>query len=237
MIEQILYLNLDRRPDRNEWFLENMEAAGVPMELVERVPAKDWRDYDSVEDIVKAMQKDGFGKLFFESKHHHYFLGDERRGRAALIWTVSCALRKIVETDKVTLVLHDDCAVRSWNDLTSELNEAQQYFAGDKDLHVIQLSYDMWTNIFPNPCVRLSGTWNTGIHSIREDAVIYGYHGARFMLQLVQGGLGDLNTVEHCLYMHFNNQNSLHPVNNERFTVTMEEQKIVGNARDMTERR
>ena len=42
MIDKILYVNLNRRPDRNEWFLDNMENAGVPMEIVKVFPARDW---------------------------------------------------------------------------------------------------------------------------------------------------------------------------------------------------
>ena len=44
MIEQILYINLDRRPDRNNWFLAQMDDAGVPMEIVKVFPAHDWID-------------------------------------------------------------------------------------------------------------------------------------------------------------------------------------------------
>ena len=44
MIDKILYVNLNRRPDRNEWFLENMENAGVPMESVKVFLAHDWID-------------------------------------------------------------------------------------------------------------------------------------------------------------------------------------------------
>ena len=42
MIDKILYVNLNRRPDRNEWFLKNMENAGAPMEIVKVFPAHDW---------------------------------------------------------------------------------------------------------------------------------------------------------------------------------------------------
>ena len=42
MIDEILYINLNRRPDRNEWFLDNMENAGVPDGDVKVFPAHDW---------------------------------------------------------------------------------------------------------------------------------------------------------------------------------------------------
>ena len=119
MIQEILYLNLDRRPDRNEWFLTHMEKAGVPMEIVKRIPAKDWKDYESVSDtLIQMKNEDGFAQHLFESKPEWLdtYLDSSYQGITAYIWTMSKALKRIIESKKYTLVMHDDCSVRLWDD-------------------------------------------------------------------------------------------------------------------------
>ena len=140
MIQEILYLNLDRRPDRNEWFLTHMEKAGVPMEIVKRIPAKDWKDYESVSDtLIQMKNEDGLAQHLFESKPEWLdtYLDSSYRGITAYIWTMSKALKRIIESKKYTLVMHDDCSVRLWDDLIFALN-----YVKDVSHYIIQLSYD-----------------------------------------------------------------------------------------------
>lgn len=226
MIQQILYLNLDRRPDRNEWFLENMEAAGVPMEIVERVPAKDWRDYSSVQDtLIRMNREDGFAQNFFAStpQFHKGTLEPDWRGRTAYAWTMSKALKRIIETCKLTLVLHDDCSIISWDDLTSALSSIKYH------LNVVQLSYDIHVNLQRNVILPYNQIWNYGIQTFREDAIVYSFTGASRMLSLIQGTHEHVQMVESMLLAHFNNLTTFHPVDRTRFIKTME----VHNPRDI----
>ena len=210
MIEQILYMNLDRRTDRNEWFLESMEKAGVPMELVERIPAKDWKDYDSVEDTVKEMQKDGFA---LELK---YFWKADMRGHVAHVWTNSIVFRRIIEDDKITLVLHDDCSVKSWDELNIMLDTLSDF----KDkvrrlLHVIQLHSSLDGQIRPFDHPVYNEYFGFGARQFGDIANIYSETGADRVLRLTQGLRGPLGSVEMILHEHFNNFSSLHVLGDE----------------------
>ena len=216
MIERILYSNLDRRPDRNEWFLKNMEAAGVPMELVERVPAKDWRDYDSVEDTVKAMQKDGFA---LNVKGRHSILAPDFRGLIAYIFTASCMLKKVIDEGRMTLMIQDDCRLKSWEDLIDCLRPVSRFVENTgSHLQVCQLLYaqTLERNNICEPYGK-DGVWEYGIKNAGDAAFICSFWGAEKILAIMQGGHTILNQIENILYLHFNNYRSIHPVDSARF--------------------
>ena len=225
MIEQILYLNLDRRPDRNEWFLENMEAAGVPMGLVERIPAKDWQDYDSVKEILIQMNKeDGFAQHLFRKPSDDPRMADSWRGITAYVWTMSKVLRRIIDDKLFTLVLHDDCSLISWSNLISDLQhvvKSPSLTRDDKLLLAIQLSYDLHAPILRNAVLPCDHIWNYGIQGFREDAIVYSHFAACRMLALVQGTHECLHTTQAMLLEHFNNRHSFHPNESRRFTIHM----------------
>jgi len=224
LIEQIFYLNLDRRPDRNAWFLENMEAAGVPMEIVERVPGKDWQDYDSVTEMLEQMYKeDGFAQHLRQSSDNPRH-SEDWIGYTAYVWTVSTALKRIIDSKKLTLVLHDDCSLKSWLDLESDLKRILKNANRTQDnklFHTIQLSYDLHASILRNAVIPYDHIWNYGIQAFREDAIIYNYFSACRMLALVQGTHECLHAMESMLLEHFNNRYSFHPNDPRRFTRIM----------------
>ena len=228
LIEQIFYLNLDRRPDRNAWFLENMEAAGVPMELVERIPAKDWREYGSVTETLERMyQEDGFAQhLIGEQSSDNPRDSEYWIGYTAYVWTVSTALKRIIDSKKLTLILHDDCSLKSWLDLESDLKRILKDGNKTQDgelLHAIQLSYDLHPSIPRNAVSPYDHIWNYGIQAFREDAIIYNYFSACRMLALIQDTHECLHSMESMLLEHFNSFKSFHPNDPRRFTVLMED--------------
>ena len=206
LIEQILYMNLDRRPDRNAWFLENMETAGVPMEIVERIPAKNWRDYDSAEDIIKAVQKDGFG-LNIDLSYIQTPMGD-----LGVIWSSAIALRQIVEDDKITLLIHDDFCLTDWG----ELADKTACFFNMNMLQIVNLQYVERDNEYITIYLdkRYNDDWFYGAAG-GEGHLVFSPEGARRMLALVQG-LDRLTPVEAMAYEHFNNLTNFHSAHYDR---------------------
>ena len=218
MIEQIIYSNLDRRTDRNVWFLTNMEAAGVPMEMVERIPAKDWQDYNSVEATIRAMQKDGFmvnKPVIPDDKRGKAF-----RGHATYFWTMMIALDRIARGDKVTLMLHDDATVKYWDDLIECLERIESYQTTVSELlQLVALGWRSKPNAKPNVVTPFQDgwIWNYGINMGMAEAVVYTPVGADRMLSLLQGAIDNLIGVEWLLHEHFNNYNSFQTVHPFRF--------------------
>lgn len=117
MIEQILYINLDSRPDRNEKFCEVMASInGGSIPIMQRFRAHYGRDYESSESLIKAGAADGF--RFFDQP---WFVGG--RGNLAYIWSYLSCLRMCVDSGKVTLILFDD---RPLGQPISKANEVLQ---------------------------------------------------------------------------------------------------------------
>ena len=219
-IEQIYYINLDRRPDRKAYFLTNMESAGVPMELVKRMPAKDWRDYDSVKDTLNQMyREDGFAPWLVDKRAfwHEDRRSDECRGETAYAWTMCKILKNICQNGKNTLVMHDDVSLHSWSDLTSCLDTIHL----DGVIHAVQLNYTLSAVISRNPVVPYNHIWNFGIQTFQEQAVLYSFWGASRMLALTQGTHEHLFMVESTLLNHFNNRHTFHTVDSARFIKRM----------------
>ena len=232
MIQKIVYMNLDRSIDRNAWFLENMELAGVPMEIVQRVPSRDWQDYDSVEDTLHQMNKEsGYAPHILISKHR--CTEDNKvpylRGQTAYLWTVSDVLNSIIDSDAITLVLHDDTSLVSWEDLISSFDGIMpclhKYY---RPLHVIQLTNGRH-NWLPNPVIPFNHVWNYGVSCPHEGALVFSYFGASRMLSLIQYNWEFLMNMEKMLYEHFNNYNTFHPIDSNRFV------KILDSPRTITD--
>ena len=208
MIEQIFYMNLDRRPDRNEWFLNEMEAAGVPMDIVERVAAKDWKDYSDTDSLLEAIQADGFALEVGEIDKNPLLLGTW-----ACSWTYCCCLKKIIESRKKTLLLQDDMAINMPFDKFLKKLEA---FSNMQDLWAIQLDWVDVPELRPNVCVPFDQDWMYGIRGCSDRAVIYTHWGAMRMFGLVQGVPRHIMPPELVLYHHFNNYNTFHPLIKEK---------------------
>ena len=225
MIEKILYANLDRRPDRNAWFVENMELAGVPMDIVERIPAKDWKDYNSVKDTVKAMQKDGLGLNFSLPHIRPVVFHWKLRAFTAQFWTMAGILKRIINDKKNTLVLHDDFCVREWEDLVNSLRCFDNYVPMRGGLHLIKLEWGVSiASNFPTPSVsRYNERWNCGVFGLSEGAIIYMPSGARRMFALQQGLFdGHPESLEDLAITHFNNNNSFTAQEQGRFVIYAE---------------
>lgn len=236
MIDKIIYINLDRSLDRKAWFLENMEAAGVPMGIVERFPAKDWQDYDSVKDTIRQMNKaSGFAPHILTSEHR-CTKDDEvsmLRGVAAYVWTVSDVLKSIIDSDTTTLVLHDDTAIISWDNLISSFDGLLPWLDSyHKPLHAIQFIYGK-TNWLPNPVMPFNEIWNHGIAIPHEGAVAFSFHGASRMLALMQYNSEHLMNMEKLLYEHFNNYNTFHPRDGIQFMKVLDSPRTITSGVDL----
>ncbi len=209
MIEQILYINLDRRTDRNEWFLKEMEAANVPMDIVERIPGKDWRNYSNCETLLEAIQGDGFALEATKQDAH-----PRLQGTWVCSWAYCLALQKIIESQKTTLLIQDDIGLAvPWADFLKKFETLTEI----KDLWVIQLEWVDVPDARPNICVPFNSEWMHGIRGVSDRAVVYTYWGAVRMLGFMQGCMHLLIPPEEVLYYHFNNYNSFHPLVVEHF--------------------
>ena len=214
MIEKIYYLNLDRRPDRKEWFLSSMAGAGVPMGIVERMPSKDWQDYHSVQDMLVRMEvEDGLPQkcLIPNADLDREKFDIDWRGKTAYIWTMSKILKRIIEANETTLIMHDDYSLISWEGLTSALEHLSFFQA-------VQLGYDLHEAIPRNTVVPYNHIWNYGIQAYREEGIAYTIRGASRMLALLQGCYEGIRMVEDVLLDNFNNRWTFHPVDREKFT-------------------
>ena len=212
MIDKILYTNLNRRPDRNEWFLDNMENAGVPMDIVKVFPAHDWKDYGSVSEIIRAMQSDGFSPEITRG-----LPPSNRFASIGNIWSHCCCLRQIINSGDHVLVMQDDVRFDiPYDELISMLKVVWQTVKG---FHIIQLEWvevvGEWavqTNLRPNLCYPFEKDyrWSHGIHGLGDKAIIYSPAGALAMLGLLQNCVGLPVAQELAAYYHFNNHRSVH---------------------------
>ena len=192
MIEQILYINLNRRADRNEWFLKEMKAANVPMDIIERIPGKDWRSYSDCEALLEAIQADGFALEVTKQDAH-----PRLQGTWACSWAYCLALQKIIESKKTTLLIQDDIGLAvPWKDFLKKF----EALADIKDLWVMQLEWVDVPDAHPNICVPFNSEWMHGIRGVSDRAVVYTYWGAVRMLGLMQGCMRLLIPPEEVLY-------------------------------------
>ena len=209
MIEQILYMNLDRRPDRKEWFLKEAESAGIPMEIIERVPSKDWKDYIDCEALLEAMQADGFALGVGKSDAKPML-----QGTWACSWTYCVCLKKIIASRKKTLLIQDDMIINmSFKDFLKHL----ECFSSLQDLWAIQLDSVDVPELRPNIGIPYNQDWMYGIRGCSDRAVIYTHWGAMRMLGLIQGCPRHIVPPELALYYHFNNYNTFYPLVTEKF--------------------
>ena len=202
-IDRILYINLKRRTDRHRWFQRNMKNAGVPMEIVKRIPGKDWQDYSDCEHILEAMRADGFAPFNTPEKWKRE---NQHRGHFCYVWSYCIVLREIIESNETTLVLHDDTALCiPWDELLERLASLPE------ELYLCQLDWfyhDKWQNSVD--IYSADPRWAHGIRSMGETAIIYKKWGAKRMLALAQGCIEELNSIEGIVVRHFNNRYVFH---------------------------
>ena len=121
-LDRIVYINLERSPERKEMFLEHMSQVDGAMDILERFNAHDGRDYDSQESVVDAAVADGLDFYAVFKSPKYAWVG---RGTLACFWSYFSILRTAIERGETTLVLYDDRPlIRPNSDLTiTELNE------------------------------------------------------------------------------------------------------------------
>ena len=219
MIGKILYINLDRRPDRNEWFLENMETAGVPIDKVERFRAHDWQDYGSLDSLMEAIHADGVLGDCDYTGHR-----EKHAPPWALLWSQACCLQKFLDSDwrTVLIMLDDSCLNVSWAALNAKLSSLSDV----NPLWLVQLGWGYYDSDY-RPFVPFKGDrrWIHGIHSVSEQGIVYTRYGAMLMLGMIQGWKEGMHAIERIVYDHFNNFASFHynePLNSPRGLINLE---------------
>lgn len=97
---KVWYINLDRRPDRNEAMLRNLKAAEVLEENIRRLEAKDREAYNSYRALADDAVRDGF-ECFNDKKERHTQVH-------ANTWSYLRALEQIAAQEETVLLMEDD---------------------------------------------------------------------------------------------------------------------------------
>ena len=221
IIDRILYINLDRRTDRKQLFLDRLEKSGAPMEIVDRLSAKDWQDYLNAESLMSAMHQDGVAVNFdiehvIENYMSHY----------AYVWSYTIAYFQVFNRDQNTLILQDDIhLLRPWSDFSDAVDTI------DADDHIF-LAQAFWRE-WPEPRAHLTYNrhWQYGIAGVGDKAVLCTKQGARRILAITQSMLSYTMSTESALLEFFNNKHTLHISNGTLFWETIPE---LGNDSDIS---
>ena len=104
-LDRIVYINLERSPERKEMFIEHMSQVDGAMDILERFNAHDGRDYDSQESVVDAAVADGLDFYAVFKSPKYAWVG---RGTLACFWSYFSILRTAIDRGETTLVLYDD---------------------------------------------------------------------------------------------------------------------------------
>ena len=104
-LDRIVYINLEKSPERNEAFIEHMSQVDGAMDILERFNAHDGRDYDSQESVVDAAVTDGLDFYTAFKLPKYAWVG---RGTLACFWSYFSILRTAIDRGETTLVLYDD---------------------------------------------------------------------------------------------------------------------------------
>ena len=178
MIEQVLYINLDSRPDRDKEFCKVMESINGPLPIMNRFRAHDGRDYESRDAIVEAASADGF--RFFDQS---WFGG--KRGSLAYIWSYFACLRMCVTSQKMTLILFDD---RPLGQPVSKVNEILQKIDENEKhpFRVLQLNWfnplDLDQSVSHREPLSYFEDYCSGFAGYGDQRNIYSPEGAQWML-------------------------------------------------------
>jgi len=108
-ISKIFYINLSRRPDRNEHFIKAYKSVGIPDDLIERFEALDGKIYKPSQEESKMFSKCDYKYKFFYNnilcnQLGHYYL-----------------LKEIIKREyKYAIICQDDVYFRS--DFVEQIN-------------------------------------------------------------------------------------------------------------------
>ena len=131
-LDHVMILNMEHDVERYWAMLGALDTLGfyVPSDEIIRHINHNGLDYKDTKSVHEAAIADGFPEFdLFHSKN---------RSHAAWFWSYRCALRKMVELDKVVLLLIDDFMLRhGWtrNRLDVLVNEIE-----DRGFRIIQLT-------------------------------------------------------------------------------------------------
>ncbi len=159
------YINLNRRPDRNERMLEALQKAEVPVDKIRRIAAKDREDYNAYRALADAAVKDGFTCFRSEKERHIQF--------QANTWSCLRALRDISNQDKTILLSEDDYYLKiTYPHLQEILTEIP-------DFHIAMMAYTRIRRICPD----YSKHWLKGIPASGAGMNIFTPTGAKWLLE------------------------------------------------------
>ena len=136
-ISKIFYINLSRRKDRNEHFLNSCKNVGIPLEKIERYEALDGLTYEpSVHEKLMFKNCDYINKSYYNNivcnQLGHYNL-----------------LKEIIDKNyKFTIICQDDVYFR--NDFIEQLNKLMENIPSNAEIINIGLhSYANGKNFIP----------------------------------------------------------------------------------------
>lgn len=120
-INKIFYINLSRRPDRNEHFIKAYKSVGIPDDLIERVEALDGKTYKPSEEESKMFSKcdykykDFYNNIVCNQLGHYYLL------------------KEIIKREyKYTIICQDDVYFRS--DFVQQINNLMSNIPEDSEI-------------------------------------------------------------------------------------------------------
>ena len=108
MIDKFTILNVKQKNDKLNWCRQSLLDIGVPDHMIEVFPAKYWKDYGSLENIVDAAVADGFE--FFGNLTYQEDFGSQQRhlGQLCQTWSYVSFYRHLTELDQTHIFMHDD---------------------------------------------------------------------------------------------------------------------------------
>jgi GR25 family glycosyltransferase involved in LPS biosynthesis len=121
MIDVMYYINLDKRPDRNEHFLNECNKARIPMSKVKRFTGLDGDTYSFQEEHLALFKKSDFmsvynGKKLMGNQLSHYFI-----------------LKEMVEKKYNSIVIFQDDVVFR-HDFMFQLNKVMKNIPDDAEI-------------------------------------------------------------------------------------------------------
>ena len=108
MIDKITILNVQQRSDKLNWCRQALLDVGVPETMIETYPAKYWKDYDNLDNLVAFAVDDGF-EFFGNVQYSEDFRHNQRNvGQLAQTWSYVSFYRDIQELNETHIFMHDD---------------------------------------------------------------------------------------------------------------------------------
>ena len=176
---QIMYINLDSRPDRRKSITQNLRDMGVPLVRTHRLTATDRAWYPTPVEMVRAAREMGFPEfeINLEQRVHLKYLGYMISLFRALDW--------VADQKNNVLVMEDDyCLSEKYTDITRSLRELES------PINIAMLGWNK-NAMSIRPCQPLSyvSKWQIGTPSNGNQGNIYSPEGAALILEQCKNGL------------------------------------------------